>query len=424
MRTEDSLLTELEQGFVALRLSAYFELVILTLVVYEYLITFDREVRCAWGRKLSWGKAVFLFIRYTGFIYAFAPFTYTFLPKSDSRQVCDWLLLLREGLLYFIAYLLSSVFLLAAIAAPSQTTTLSLLSLLILLMRPLNGTEAHGWVNAQLMEAVEDVFEQNELMKYTYVAASTILFFEYCITLDREVRYAWCRQLTWPRAIFFLNRYISLLHSVFGMASAFLPVSFFRQVPCIFLTRLMETITAAVYVVWAAFSGLRVYAISRHNKIIASLVVLLALVPIIPNIAFDTLTELFIGPAHPFQFLVCFPLQRLRYYDIVSREYIEVLTRASLILSESIVIVVIVAQAWAGYRKQHQLMTLTALILREGALYFAARLLLDGTYLATAALPSLDIPFLIRTFLDLLPPILISRFFFHLDEWDRMKLVN
>ena len=56
---------------------------------------------------------------------------------------------------------------------------------------------------------------------------TAILFFEYCITLDREVRYAWCRQLTWPRAIFFLNRYISLLHSVFGMASAFLPVSFF-----------------------------------------------------------------------------------------------------------------------------------------------------------------------------------------------------
>ena len=27
-------------------------------------------------------------------------------------------------------------------------------------MRPLNGTEAHGWVDAQLMEAVEDVFEQ------------------------------------------------------------------------------------------------------------------------------------------------------------------------------------------------------------------------------------------------------------------------
>ena len=53
------------------------------------------------------------------------------------------------------------------------------------------------------------------------------LLFEYCITLDREVHYAWCRQLTWPRAIFFLNRYISLLHSVFGMASAFLPVSFF-----------------------------------------------------------------------------------------------------------------------------------------------------------------------------------------------------
>lgn len=34
---------------------------------------------------------------------------------------------------YNSAYLLSSVFLLAAIAAPSQTTTLSLLSLLILL---------------------------------------------------------------------------------------------------------------------------------------------------------------------------------------------------------------------------------------------------------------------------------------------------
>ncbi len=49
------------------------------------------------------------------------------------------------------------------------------------------------------------------------------------ITLDREVSYAWGRKLTFPRAVFFLNRYIIILQSLAYLLGGLglLPLSFF-----------------------------------------------------------------------------------------------------------------------------------------------------------------------------------------------------
>ena len=42
---------------------------------------------------------------------------------------------------------------------------------------------------------------------------SALLVYEYCITFDCEVRYGWVRKFSWARAVFFFNRYLSLLQS-------------------------------------------------------------------------------------------------------------------------------------------------------------------------------------------------------------------
>ncbi|OJT15711.1 hypothetical protein TRAPUB_4609 [Trametes pubescens] len=46
----------------------------------------------------------------------------------------------------------------------------------------------------------------------------------------------------------------------------------------------MQTVTVLLYAIWAAFSGLRIYAISNHNRLVTLAVVLLALVPVATNI--------------------------------------------------------------------------------------------------------------------------------------------
>ena len=50
------------------------------LLLYEYFITFDREIGIAWSHKLSWGKAIFLFSRYIGLLLVLQGFAFEFLP--------------------------------------------------------------------------------------------------------------------------------------------------------------------------------------------------------------------------------------------------------------------------------------------------------------------------------------------------------
>ncbi|KAI0807555.1 hypothetical protein C8Q74DRAFT_1363045 [Fomes fomentarius] len=311
-------------------------------------------------------------------------------------------------------------------------------------MLPSNDSDTHGWADAlqvaRVAEYEEDIFESNELMKYLYAITLTLLFWEYFITLEREVNYAWGRRMTLAKAVFFLNRYLNLLYTLSGFLSASLPATFFvrpsnmitRLDDCILLTRLMDTITAVLYIVLAIFSGLRVDAIGRHNKLVTSLVGLLALVPLVTNITFDVFVHPAILPAgsdfNYLPFAVCIAGEQPAYLDTISNRLlasaVEVLTRAVLILSEGIVLLVIVIQAASMYRQQRHLMSLTTLICREGIVYFLASMVQDALFLVTAIKPDIDILFLIRTVITIIPPILISRFYFHLDEWDRVKHVK
>ena len=59
------------------------------------------------------------------------------------------------------------------------------------------------------------------------VAELAVLLYEYLITFDREVSYAWGRRLTLARAPFFLNRYTALLQYSVQVLSTLLPQTFF-----------------------------------------------------------------------------------------------------------------------------------------------------------------------------------------------------
>ena len=52
------------------------------------------------------------------------------------------------------------------------------------------------------------------------------MLYEYIITFDREVNYAWSRSLTWARAVFYVNRYLGLVLSSLGLFISILPPSY------------------------------------------------------------------------------------------------------------------------------------------------------------------------------------------------------
>ncbi|KAH9946051.1 uncharacterized protein BXZ73DRAFT_95559 [Epithele typhae] len=111
-------------------------------------------------------------------------------------------------------------------------------------------------------------------MQLVYASAFTIMLFEYLITFDRELRYAWFSRLTWAKTMFFLNRYISLLAygaSLYTLSSP----SFLRFA-------------------YAVFSGLRLFAIGQGRKWVTYGVAVLSLVPAGTNIALAACSKYFI----------------------------------------------------------------------------------------------------------------------------------
>ena len=69
------------------------------------------------------------------------------------------------------------------------------------------------------------------LMMSSDASFVAFLFFEYSITLDRELCYLRDHKRTWAKMIFVLNRYMSLVKAFATLLSAVLPVSTFVSTP-------------------------------------------------------------------------------------------------------------------------------------------------------------------------------------------------
>ncbi|KAI0780577.1 hypothetical protein BD413DRAFT_463755, partial [Trametes elegans] len=96
-----------------------------------------------------------------------------------------------------------------------------------------------------------------------------LLVYETSITFDREMRHIWQRKASAATWLFLLNRYLVMALYAVGVSST-----------CSFLQRLSEVLDILSYVVWASFSGLRVYALRSRAWHVALLVFLLSLAPV------------------------------------------------------------------------------------------------------------------------------------------------
>ncbi|RDX56695.1 hypothetical protein OH76DRAFT_1337098, partial [Lentinus brumalis] len=237
-----------------------------------------------------------------------------------------------------------------------------------------------------------------------------VLFYEYMITFDREVHYAWGRRLTWARAMFFLNRYLSLLQYFATFASTILPPSYFVSVHML-RCGLQQACIIILFAVWAVFSGLRVYAISGNRKLLAYTVVFFALIPVATCIVLADVP-----------FVVPFCIQdgsNVNQFTSTMSVSIScpvgVATRVPLLLSEAIVIVVTLLQTRSAYLEHPEQRGYASLIMREGVLYFLAMLVVNIVQAVSDALFETRLAF-VCVFLNIIPPIVVSRFYFQLDE--------
>ncbi|KAI0670307.1 hypothetical protein C8Q78DRAFT_1079284 [Trametes maxima] len=273
----------------------------------------------------------------------------------------------------------------------------------------MNATTSSSDSQEEVVEFIVQSIAEFFVVNYIDLAAFALLVFDYVITFDNEVRFAWCRKYSWAKIIFLFNRYLSIalyflslgpllptnsllrrVHSWHYVAAASVLTFTLLVSSCKVLNYTMQTVTVLLYGVWAAFSGLRVYAISGRNWIVTVVVLLLALVP---------------------------PMFTSGHLDRFLR--VSVMTRGCLLISEGIVITVTWIKTYHTARSAvGGQVSFTTLVLREGMLYFCVVFVLNVVQIAFTFAEGGTFA-LILVFLNVLIPILISRWYFDLDDLKR-----
>ncbi|TBU54317.1 hypothetical protein BD310DRAFT_828220 [Dichomitus squalens] len=251
-----------------------------------------------------------------------------------------------------------------------------------------------------------------------------LLSFDYLITFDREVRYLSEHKRSWVMVVFLLNRYISLFQSLVILLSTLLPVTTFVKT-CIYMTCTIDACQILLYVVWAVFSALQVYAFSGNNAIAVVVVVVLSLVPVATYTALSAYTWIEVDPL--------WPSSNINYcnegYSITPQPSdvcpsVGLLKNVLLLLSEAIVIVVTFVRTWnlAHSRDKSSMVELARLVLKEGIIYFLTILLINSTQSISDLLLDLNVNFVAASAMfPLMVPMLVSRFYLDLDDIRRAE---
>ncbi|KAI0642053.1 hypothetical protein C8Q79DRAFT_1013933 [Trametes meyenii] len=139
---------------------------------------------------------------------------------------------------------------------------------------------------AQIIELYENVFPTNCMLW----AVTTMLAYDYIITFNEEIKLFWSRKITGASVLFFIIRYAALLNYTILNPALSAKLSDVRwdhlvRLNCARLTQVQFIFATFQYIPWAAFSALRVLALSGMRWPLALLVFLLALGPSAVNFA-------------------------------------------------------------------------------------------------------------------------------------------
>ncbi|KAH9836077.1 uncharacterized protein C8Q71DRAFT_760428 [Rhodofomes roseus] len=126
-------------------------------------------------------------------------------------------------------------------------------------------------------------------------ASAALLFYDYTLTLPREVRCIWTRSFSGATLLFLVNRYFTMLVVALNICSLALSgssVSSNRPAHefCFVLSRINQAMSVVFALVNAAFHSLRVFAIcpNKIRKIVFSVVFVLEMIPISVDVFFFT----------------------------------------------------------------------------------------------------------------------------------------
>ncbi|KAI0641610.1 hypothetical protein C8Q79DRAFT_1014055 [Trametes meyenii] len=273
---------------------------------------------------------------------------------------------------------------------------------------------------------------------------ATLIFYEYLITFEDEFRLIWRGKLTGASVIFVLNRYIMVVQNAITMASvAPLPNTvglWLASMSCAVLGYMDVILSILPYVVWNAFSTLRVYAISGRDWRVSSVVCVLMLGPLVSNI-YDApvIKPVNMPPPYlcsasngvllavhyayvPFRIVpaLCYNNTLTSMADpfgLMRSDVLVLGSRCPLIAGDALVLAV-------TWRKTYRVRKMAEgggvrtplldLLLRDGTIYFGTMLLLNVLHILITFVQEVSV---MGDVADVLTAILVSRFILNLREY-------
>ncbi|KAI0765603.1 hypothetical protein BD413DRAFT_573984 [Trametes elegans] len=247
----------------------------------------------------------------------------------------------------------------------------------------------------------------------------TFLLYDYLLTLEQEVKLFWNRKFTGASALFFFTRYATLIaYNILGcisFAHLFDPV-------CAVLTRAQAALTIFEFIPWAAFSALRVFALSGMHWPLAVVVFLLALIPAGVNFAQ-------FGFGLTGANLLTTGCQAQTNATPEQNEIFVILSRSGLVVADALVIAVTLVKTRKRGTTPHfgrsSKVSLADVLLRDGLIYFATLLCFNTIDLALTII-SYVTPYnqtsYVTALSDPLTAVLVGRFLLDLQASNRSTM--
>ncbi|TFK84530.1 hypothetical protein K466DRAFT_588840 [Polyporus arcularius HHB13444] len=242
---------------------------------------------------------------------------------------------------------------------------------------------------------------------YYVLSAFALLSFEWLITLDRETRLVWGQKATVATILFVLNRYWLFLEYITQVISIY-PLS---DLGCDAVGSMVIIGNAGPPYIWAVFSTLRAYALSKRKW----WVIPLTMMWFIPHLVMESLYYSHLKP-----FEAPAPLNCVLSSTFPETEWIHltIASRTCAIVGD-LVVLVITWYSTFGIRKlkavaeMHMRTSLTDALLKDGTLYFVCLLILNLVNIFVNVFPQTSA---VTAFQDPITSILISRFILNLRD--------
>ncbi|EMD31616.1 hypothetical protein CERSUDRAFT_100286 [Gelatoporia subvermispora B] len=128
----------------------------------------------------------------------------------------------------------------------------------------------YGPVASQIASLVSSSVIDN----YCTFASAALVLYDHICTISQEMQLIWGSNVTSTMVLFHANRWLILAYAILNLAQM-------SPQSCAVLNYAGDALDLCLFVLWAAFSGIRVYALSGGSRLLSLGVTLLSLVPVV-----------------------------------------------------------------------------------------------------------------------------------------------